>query len=100
MINKRCKQRQGGFSTPVDGKIICRYCEKEITAGSKICPECGHRRMLLKTELRACGMKIHGEYDDTPVRHNTSSGRGGERQAFFSVDSWEMRDEEERKHGY
>jgi hypothetical protein len=56
--------------------------------------------MLLKTELRACGMKIHGEYDDTPVRHNTSSGRGGERQAFFSVDSWEMRDEEERKHGY
>lgn len=97
MAFKKCKQRQGGFSIPVDGKIICRYCENEIAAGSKICPECGKRRSLLKCELRYCGMKIHGEWsDDLPyIMQNKSSGRGGERQAFFSVDSGEMRDEKD-----
>lgn len=85
---KKCKQRIGGFSQPVDGKIICRFCEVEIEAGLKICPECGKKRMLCRTELRYCGMKIHGTWGDYATPHNKSQCRGDKSaRVAFDIDS-------------
>jgi hypothetical protein len=95
--SKKCEQRIGGFSQPVDGKIICKFCEKEIEAGLRICPECGKKRMLCRTELRYCGMKIHGTWGDFPVPHNKSMGRGESAIVSFDIDSGDYQERQKDK---
>lgn len=95
---KICKQRRGGYSTPLNGKIICKYCEQEIAAGSQRCPECGKHRLMGKAELRYCGLKIHGEWGDSPVPHNKSGGRGqgaDRGRILFDIDSGDYQERSE-----
>ena len=59
--------------------------------------EAGKQRMLCRTEMNYCGMKIHGDWSDDykPSPKNKSDGRGvGGRMSMFTIDSGDYAERE------